>query len=143
MIGYSAIEQAILAKLVSVFPSELDPARCTAGDPDAMFTAIFDAGAEYGCFVEFNGGAETNQQPFKMPVWVWQFAAVFVIRYGDGIEAKLRTIVDRLALAFAEDHTLGGITPRVRIVEIGDAEPGDVNEVPFYWLPFIIEAIDR
>jgi hypothetical protein len=143
MVGYSVIEAALVNKLVAHFSAELSASRCKAGDPDSVFTALFSEGADYGCFLEFNGGREDSQRPFDKPVWVWSLAGVLVIRYGDDIESKLRALVDKLAGIFVHDHTLGGVTPRIRLVDIGDAEPGQVNDTPFYWLPFIAEAIDR
>jgi hypothetical protein len=111
---------------------------------DGALLAIFDEGADYGCFIEYNGGREDSRKPFDRSVWIWSMVCVIAIKYDAAtIEEKMRAAVDKLATMFDGDHTCGGVSPLVRIVDLGDAQPVNVNEFPFYWLPFIVEAIDK
>lgn len=146
MVGYTALEQAVIDKLLVHFPSELSPTRCLSGDLDAVLEAVFAEDATYGCIVEFAGGRERTREPFKTPVWVWSVFGIFIVRYQAGhesVEQNMRAVVDRLSTLFSDDHTLGRLTPLAKFAEIDAAEPVNINEYPFYWLPFVIEVIDR
>jgi hypothetical protein len=48
-----------------------------------------------------------------------------------------------LALIFHDDPRLGGLSPYTRLVDIDTPEPSTINDVPFYWLPFMITVVDR
>lgn len=142
-VDYTEVENAIIAKLIEKFPDELSEGRVQAGDVDKVFEAVFGEGADYGVLLEFDGGRRGSREAFKQPVWIWSIAGIFFIRYGEGIEGRLRSVVNKLAKFLDDDHTLGGVAPVVKITGIGDPEPGQVNDIAFYWLPFEIEAIDR
>jgi hypothetical protein len=142
--NYTDLEQAVVNKLIAHFDGLLNEKSCRAGDLDGVLEAVFETSAEYGCILEFDGGREESRSPFDKLVWVWSIIGVFLIRYdGVGVEAKMRDAVNRLAMVFDKDHTLGGATVRVRIAEISKAEPAAVNDIAFYWLPFRVEIIDR
>lgn len=150
MIGYKALETAVVTKFLSHFSTELNAARCRAGDMDGVFDSIFTENVDYGCFFEFNGGGQKPLPAQTKNHWVWSIIGAFVIRFkdepdiaGDDIETKLRNIVDRMATVFDSDRTLAGSTPLVEVVEIGRAEPVKVNDVAFYWVPFGIDIFDR
>ena len=69
-----------------------------------------------------------------------------MIKYvGDlkNIESNLRTIVGILRTLFDQDHTLGGVTPKIDIIRIASTEIMNVNDTPMYWLPFEITARDK
>jgi len=143
MKGYTVIENALIAKLLVDFSTELSAERCRSGDPDGVLNSMFDAGAEYGCFIEYNGGRPDDLSPFKTVTWIWSFLGFFLIQRVDDIEIKLRAIVDKLCVLFDDDHTLGGCTPAARFANIGVADVVKINDTPFYWLPFEVEALDR
>ena len=144
MQGYTACEDAVVTRLISKF-SELDADNCIAGDVDSVLTYMLENDLTTGCYVDYGGGEEDLRKPFTIPIWFWRVVGIFMIRKTDDntIEADLRSILDRLALLFYPDHTLNGITARARISEIGDADTVDIEGMPFYWLPFVAEVIDR
>lgn len=138
---YTAIENAVKDQFISHF-SELSETRCLIGDADGVIEAMFSEGEEYGCYIEYNGGAQLDRRPFKSTVWIWSVAGVFMIQYSDDIESKLRVIVDQFRNIFADDHMLGGVTTRVQVSDLADAYIGQINDVAFYFLPFLLEAIE-
>jgi len=142
MDGYSPLETAVVNRFIEYF-TELKESNCKAGDIDSVFEAIFSEALDYGCFFEFDGGVDTPRKPFKVPVWVWTVSGVFLVKYGENIETKMRDIIDKLALVFDNDHTVGGVSPYVHLFQIGRSEPGEINNVPFYFIPFGIEIYDR
>lgn len=143
MRGYSAIEQAVLDELLNIFSDELDSDRVAAGNLDSVLENLLkEPEGLYGLWTEFGGGSMETRKPFKTLVWTWTIQAVFVIRKTDDIETNMRSIVDKLATLFADDHTLGNVSPYVRLVGIGDAAIITINDVPFYWVPFNVEAVD-
>lgn len=143
MVGYSVIESAVVARLIAHFPGKLDAALCRAGDLDAVLESVIGSESDFGCYIDYNSGGQRLRDPFKKEVWAWTMVGVFFVRYNDSVEANLREVLDELPKVFENDHTLGGVAPLVRLINIGDAEPGGVNDILFYWLPFAIEAIDR
>lgn len=143
-VEYSPLEDALVRKLVNHFGVELSDKRCQAGNVDGVLEAVFSEGAMYGCFLEFNGGREDNKKTYSTPTWIWSILCVMIIRYDpDVVEANLRSVLNKLAKLFRGDHTLGNMTPLAKIVDIGRPDVGDVNEVGFYFLPFIVEVIGR
>lgn len=142
-VEYSVVESALITRLIETF-SELSDTRCRAGDVDGVFNAIFEEGEDYGCLIEFGGGRDAAKSPFDKSMWTWRTDCIFFIRYGEDIETKMRAIVDKLAYLTAPgQHTLGGTTPLARLYEIGVPEPGTVNDIPFYWIPFTVEIIGK
>lgn len=139
--GYTEIEEAVKVQFIAHF-DELDDERCRIGDADAVIDSMFSSGEHFGCYIEYNGGAEMTKRPFKIPVWVWSIAGIFLIQYSDNIETKLRVIIDKAKTVFDDDIRLGGATIKVKIVDLADAYIGQVNDTPFYFLPFLIEAIE-
>ena len=138
---YTAIEDAVQVRFVDHF-SELNDDRCRKGDADGVVDSMFSEGEKYGCYIEYNGGSEMSKKPFKTTVWVWSIAGVFMIQYSDDIESKLRVIVDKFRTVFEDDHTLGRTTTRIQIMDLADAYIGQVNDIAFYFLPFLLEAIE-
>lgn len=141
---YSPIENAVINGLVAHFP-ELSATRVSTS-LDVVFTNMLQENSRHGLVVEFNGGRREAREPFKHRVWVWSIACVFTIQLLDtddmvAIETDLRTVLDKVATLFSADHTLGRIASRIEVVDIGRAETGTVNDMPYYWLPFIVEAV--
>ena len=139
--AYTEIEKAIKDRFIEHF-SELDADRCRIGEADAVVESMFSSAELYGCYIEYNGGSEMTKRPFNAAVWVWSVAGIFLLQYSDDIESKLRVIVDKAKTVFDEDTRLGGTTIKVKIVDLADAYIGQVNDIPFYFLPFLIEAIE-
>ena len=139
--GYTVIEEAVREQFIAHF-DELDDKRCLIGDADKVVDNMFSSGELFGCYIEYNGGSELDRRPFKTSVWVWSIAGIFLIQYSDEIEDKLRVIVDKAKSVFDDDIRLGGVAIRVKIVDLADAYIGQINDTPFYFLPFLIEAIE-
>jgi hypothetical protein len=51
-------------------------------------------------------------------------------------------IVDKTKTVFDDDPRLGGVTAHAKITDLADAYVGQVNDIPFYFLPFLIQAIE-
>lgn len=146
MRGYTELERAVLDKFLSVFNTKLVAERVTAGNPDQVHDEILsdETGNPYGVWTEFGGGRMDSRQPFSKLVWIWRVNGIFVIQYeGDETETSMRDIVDVMFSMFQGDHTLGNKTPYVRMISIGDAYPAEINNIKFYWIPFVIDVIDR
>lgn len=143
MVGYQAIEDKIKAKFIDKYPDELSADLVQQGEMDRLFENMLATGSHYGVYLHFNGGTLRNRQPFNKLVWTWSTTGIFFIRYSEDIETEMRSVVGTLAALVDGDHTLGGVTPLAHVVDIGDAEPGTMNDVPYYWVPFVIECIDR
>lgn len=145
MNGYTAIESAVVTRFIEYFTSELSDTRCKAADIDAVLDAMYDENSEYGCLFEFGGGSDEPRKPFIKDAWAWYVDGLFMIRLSKDIDQKKRAIIDRLTKVFSsgEDRRLGGLSPKVTMVNIGKAELGDINDVPFFFIPFQIEALDR
>jgi len=139
--GYTEIEKAVKVRFIEHF-SELDEDRCLIGDADKVVDSMFKSGESLGCYIEYNGGGEMDRRPFKTSVWVWSIAGIFLIQYSDNIEDRLRVIIDTVKTVFDDDTRLGGTTIRIKIVDLADAYIGQINDTMFYFLPFIIEAIE-
>jgi len=139
--GYTEIEEAIRALFVSKF-DELNDNRCRVGDADGVMESMFLEGEGYGCYIDYNGGNEMTGKPFSKPVWIWSIAGVVLIQYSEDIEDKLRMIVDKTKTVFDDDPRLGGVTAHAKITDLADAYVGQVNDIPFYFLPFLIQAIE-
>ncbi len=146
MVGYSAIEAAVVQRLLDHFPAELSGTRCKASDVDAVFLGMREEDADYGCVVDFGDGRRRDRPPYGADVWVWQIVGFFLIRFrGDtnDQDTKARQIIDRLTSLFSEDKRLGGLVPLIQIVQVAQPEPEMINEMPMYWMSFSVEALDK
>lgn len=139
---YTTIENAVVSKFIEKFP-ELNANRCKPGDVDQVLDALFNEGAKMGCVLEFDGGVQDVNRPFNQQVFTWKIIGIIMIRYTDEVEGDLRSVLDRLPHVFTNDHTLSGVTPLVKLASVSSAEPILVNETPFYWVDFSLEAIER
>lgn len=144
-IGYTAIEEAVRQRIVTVFSEELNDARCKAGDVDGVIRAMFEENSPYGVFLDFGRGVTDPDSPFNTQIWTWTVVGVFLIHYtGLETEQNLRSIVDKFPSLLAPPyHALGGSSALAKVIFLGDPEPGQVGDIPFYWLPFTVSAIDR
>lgn len=140
---YEVYEDALCAHLITSFPNHLSATRCKSADPDTVLTAIFEENSLYGCVLDFGRGFEDSREPFKTQVWVWQIVGIFFVRFDESVEPHARQIISILKRLFENDHTLGGVSPRVRMVGIETPEPTQVNDIPFYFIPFTVEFWDR
>ena len=145
MADYLELEDAVVARLRQHFLTELSESRCMSGNIDAVLDGVFSEGADYGCVIEFNGGYLDSNSSFGKDTWVWSMLGIFFIRFTDPVivEQNLRQVLGKLKTVFSSDYSLGGLTPRVRIARIESSEPAQINDVPFYWLSFEVQAIDR
>ncbi len=144
--SYSVIEEAIRQALVAHYPDDLNDNRCRRGDVDGVYEAMMSEGANVGCLIEYAGGERLIDPPFQGRVWNWLTTCFLFVRYqGDNalIESEARRLIDILWSLFADDHTLGGVTPAVKLSAILQPEPGKINDTPLYWITFHIEALDK
>lgn len=141
--SYTSIENGLIQRFVEHFQGDLTEDRISAGDPDTVVDAIFQGNKNYGVVLEHGGGREDVNKPFTKPVWIWSIDGVFFIRYSDDVENRLRYIVDKLSTLLVDDFRLGGTTPMAKFTSIYSPEPATINDIPFYWLSFTIEALDK
>lgn len=140
---YLPIETELLARLLDAFPDHLEANRCLAGELDEVLDNIFEGDHKYGCVVEFGGGYPGDGRVFDALTWVWRFEGVFFIRYTDNetIETDMRSVILPLSNLLTPEYArLEGTTPRALVREIARPLLQQVGDVPFYWIPFVVEA---
>lgn len=144
MVGYEAIENAVIARLMEQFP-ELSTERCRGGGLDEVLDAMWSEDATYGCLVDFGGGRDMGvAKPFSTDGWIWTILGVMMIRYSPTIEQDMRATTLKLATLLSGNAShLGGLVPFAKVVRMSEPDPVQVNDQPFYWLYFEIEATDR
>ncbi len=146
--NYSILETAIVDEVRAHLQVEHRD-QVVAGDVDRLLKQLLKGGQGYGALLEFGGGirrGRSEQEPFKQRIWQWSVIAVYMLRYkGDTekIETKLRESIDRLSSLFSDDHTLGGLTPWVRLERIDQPEIVRMNDIPLYWIPFEITVFEK
>ncbi len=146
--AYKEIEEALIAHLLDKFDGYVTSESVVGGELDKLLHEMMGEGTRYGILLEFGGGErpERGGETFKGRIWEWSIVGVVMIKYvGDleDIESNLRTIVGILRTLFDQDHTLGGVTPKIDIIRIASTEIMNVNDTPMYWLPFEITARDK
>ncbi len=145
---YSILETAIVDEVRTHFQvAHRD--QVVAGDVDRLLKQLLEGGQDYGVLLEFGGGirrGRSEQEPFKQRIWQWSIIAVYMLRYKgstEEIESNLRESIDRLSSLFSQDHTLGGLTPWVRLERIDQPEIIRMNDIPLYWIPFEIMVFEK
>lgn len=142
MVGYQVIEPLVIQALINMFPSWLSADNVKAGDLDAIFDDMLSNNKTYGCLVEYDAGVP-DHEVFRRGSWRWSIGGIFFIRYDSNIETNLRSVLTPLAQLFDSDPDLGGMVVLAKIVSIGTPEPAQVNDIPFYWLPFLVHVYDH
>lgn len=146
MSDYDLIESALRDCILTEFSDELTADRCLIADPDTLFQNMFaegDDGSPYGCLLDYGDGREDRDQPFKSQMWIWTIVGIFMIRYNADIEAQARAVIRKLKRLVQNDHTLGGTSVKAKVVAINPPEPTQVNDVPHYFIPFVVDAWDK
>jgi len=145
MVGYAPLEQAVIEQMLTKFPAELDVTRVKGGDIDTVLDAMFTNGFTHGCVFEMGGGREGSGESFEKNAWVWSLFGYYIIRYTDDvdIEAVMRDVTSRISSLFDNNRRLHDLTPLARVTRIEAPEPVQVNDIPFYWITFIVDVIDR
>lgn len=141
MLAYSSIEAAALEELKTHFSAYLSDTRCQIADIDAIVDAIFSEGSKFGCLIDFRSGSDTPRKPYNKDVWAWEIMGLFLIRFSETIEVDLREIVSLLPSTFSNNRRLSGLAANVKVSVIDRPEVADINDVPFYFIPFTIDAI--
>lgn len=140
--SYEIIEAAVVARMIEHF-DELDADRCRAGELDEVINSLFESGERFACIIEYFGAGRHSSERFSREVWRWDIGGIIMVRYEAGtIEADLRTIVDKLKSAFGSPYRRIGGADLVTLVEIDQPDVAEINEVRFYWLPFLVAAIE-
>ena len=145
---YTAKEQAIVDHIFGLFEDagKMDHKdQVVAGAIDVLFAQVLGEQKKYACIIDFGGGVRTKVEPFAKRIWSWAVIGVILIKYTGEVkemEEELRGTINLLAGLFEGNHTLGGITPLVQIERIDQAEVTQLNDVPFYWLPFQMTILE-
>lgn len=140
---YDAIEEMVRAEIVT-HVDELDDDFVIRGDLDSLIDNIFEKDGEIGVYVDFMGGRRSYpSEEFKSRMWVWVVMVMVLVRFTPTIEDDLRRIIGKFATLFGESHTINGQVVRAEVTTIDQPEPGTVNDVPFYWMPVIVNVWDR
>ena len=144
MIGYQVLEQAVKERVIAVF--ELNESLCQKGDVDALFQALQQTNSPLGFLLEYGGGQRLQESPFSGKSWQWNMTGFALVRF-DGDPAKIevdaRQIVDKVITIFDDKHTLGGLAAIAKVMSIDEPIPSTVNDVPFYWIPFLIDIMEK
>ena len=144
MIGYERIENAVKERVIATFG--VDATLCQQGDVDALFEEMQKANAPIGFLLEFAGGTRLKQAPFNGKSWQWRVYGYAIIRYqGDNakIEDDARLAMDKIITLFDGSHTLGGLAALATLSEIDQPMPSTINDVPFYWVPFTVDVVEK
>lgn len=144
--AYREKEQAVIDVVYAAFDTWFDNKdQVVSGEVDKLMQQLAGMNKKYGCLLDFGGGAHRTIEPFNKRVWVWTILGVLIIKYqadNNAIEDEVREAVEKLATLFVADHTLGGITPLVRIERIDQPEVVQLNDIPMYWLGFEVSVIE-
>ena len=146
MVGYRAIEKAARDKIRAHFGDLLTENSCVAADLDRLFKEIQMNDRDLGCIIDYADGSRQQGAPYTKQMWQWRIGGFFMVRHrGDPVQTDdaARLVIDKIYSIFEDDHTLGGLTPFVRVESIDQPEAGDLNDIPFYWIYFVIEALDK
>jgi len=143
--GYYPCESAVISELIDIFDG-LNANNCKSGDLDAVLAYILGStqASEMGCYIEYFSGYHKALEPYKQMIWVWIMQGVILLRVSlPTVEADIRNIINTLSTFGQTDHTLGGVTSRTFISLIDQPKAVKINDVPYYWLPFVVEAWDK
>jgi hypothetical protein len=143
--AYEVIEEAVRQRLIAYIPG-LSDSLCVAGDLDGLFEAMSTQGSNIGALLEYDSGVRLMDAPFNGKGWGWTINGYILLRYeGDNkaIEAKARDTVGLLFTLLDGVQTLGGVSALATIKKIESPEPARINDVPFYWVPFLVSALER
>jgi hypothetical protein len=144
MIGYEVVEQAVKVRIIHVFG--IDEPLCQKGDMDALFESMQKVNAPRGFLLEYAGGEKLKNAPFNGKMWGWLMNGYALVRYqGDStqIEIDARQTVDQIVKLVDGFQTLGGLVALASLIEIDPPMPSTINDVPFYWIPFTINIMER
>ncbi len=144
--GYKAIEEALSQRILFTMAAYVDETTVVKSSVDRLFTALQEGQKDYGCLIDYAGGHRLEEAPFNGKMWRWIITGAFLMRYnGDdaAIEAAARDFVDATFAILDGDHTLGSTCGVARLETISPPQPASINDVPFYWLLFEIEALEK
>lgn len=117
------------------------------GDVDAVVNAILsESETSQGCVVNYvNSTRVPNDKSFYS--WDHLFGGVYLIRleHLDTIEEEKRKVISRL-WSFSDSvksQTLSGKVKQAQINLVERAREADINDMPFYLVPFSVTVRDR
>ena len=143
---YEPIETALKAAIVTAFAPDLSLTRVASGDIDTLFTALQTESAKYGCILDIEEGRLLTDLPFNGRIWLWRIVGSILVRFEGNslaIEQDARQVIGKLAHLFDHDPRLGGTTQLAKITAIRRPEPSTINDIPFYWITFLVDALDK
>ena len=145
-IGYSVCESAVITELINISSGTFTSNNCTSGDLDKVVRYILGTTntPAVGCYIEYLSGYRRQFEPYKQMIWAWNMRGIVLLRTNmETVEEELRELIDMLSTFGYNDHTLGGITKNAFISSIDQPSPVRINDVPYYWLPFVVETWDK
>lgn len=140
----------IITELFTLFADhfpEMSEGSIQDGDLDAVIEAMStEPGITQGCVFSFISGSPHGGDAHSNS-WNYLFGGVVLIQLKDldTIEAERRKVISRLS-TFASPvkvQRLNGIVKKLEVSSIERAREGDINEHPFYFVPFSISVIFR
>lgn len=139
----------IVSELFSLFGDhfpEMSEDSIQDGDLDAVIAAMTVKEVTQGCVFSFISGSPHGGDAHSNS-WNYLFGGVVLIQLKDldTIEAERRKVISRLS-TFAipvNVRRLNGIVKKLEVSSIERAREGDINDHPFYFVPFSISVIFR
>jgi len=139
---------ALVDLLISSDALQLTDDSCN-DDIDKINENFMGEDEGYGCLVMFGGGSRQTREVFRGFQWTWRFFCFFLLRYRPvnidepTIEEEVKIVSDTLKKLFDGDHTLGNLTPKAEIAAIDLPETENINNQPYYFIPFTVEIWDK
>lgn len=142
---YEVLEKAIADTIANKFSDILSPEVVVQSDIDRLFERMQNTDSTYGCLVEFCEAQKLTNSPFNGQMWQWTLFGNFLIRYrgsNEDIQSQTKKFLNRIRFTFENNKTLGGLVAKVDVVKIETPAASTINEVPFMWIMFVIEALE-
>lgn len=137
MTSFEAAENALVDKLRTL--DFLDEGNCRAGETDACFRYAMSSGTKYVCVTDYAGGRNAGRR-----LWAHSISVMFAIRVEGEVEVEedVRMVVDSLFDLILPENDLDGVA-NASIDAAQAPIPASRNDVPFVYLFFTVEAVQR
>jgi len=146
------IVDAIRNVLIAQTVLDLDEETCSIDLDTAVLNMIAKQGNRC-CLLMFGGGARENRQPMQLSgggglsqrglQWRWSWHGVYMIKYDTDpyqIEVDVLEAITAMSGMMVNNIRLGNIVPKADIIQIGQPDGADINDMTFYMIPFTIEV---
>jgi hypothetical protein len=142
MVGFTTSELAVRDVMAANFQDLVPDECCVAGNLDSLLDAMFSRAAPFGIYLDYGGGRPKNAKVFGKNSWTWNVTGFVIMHYSDEVDGLLRQVIDRLHQLFITNPTLDKKVSFAEILEIAAPEMSQINDTPFYWLPFTVSVTD-